>query len=459
MRVAVIGTGYVGLVSGACLAARGQDVVCVDLDPAKVDLVNRGHAPIHEEGLPELLASTVGSRLTATTDLASAVAAADMTIIAVGTPFDGRRIDLTALEAAARAVGEALAGGERRHTVVVKSTVVPNTTATVVRPIVERASGRVLGPLLGIGMNPEFLTEGTAIRDFQHPDRLVLGGEDDASIDDLERLYESFAGVPIVRTNCTTAEMIKYSSNSVLALLVSFSNELAALCTALGDVDAREVMQALHSSQYFAASAGDGAPEKAPITSFLMPGCGFGGSCLPKDVAALAAHGSAHEVPMRLLDAVLEINRAQPARTVALVRDGLGGVRGRRIAVLGLAFKQDTDDVRESPAFPIVRQLVDDGAEVVAHDPIATDNFRAGLGAPHADSVRWATSVADAVEGADAIVLVTRWDDYADLASVVRAAGGNPLVVDGRRMLDPSEFERFAAIGRGSQAASLRTAG
>jgi UDPglucose 6-dehydrogenase/GDP-mannose 6-dehydrogenase len=452
MRVAVIGSGYVGLVSGACLASRGHDVVCVDLDQHKVDAINRGQAPIHEEGLPELLAQTVGSRLTATTDLAGAVRDASMTIIAVGTPFDGTRIDLTALKAAARSVGEALAGAPGRHTVVVKSTVVPNTTATVVRPIVEEASGRVLGPTLGIGMNPEFLTEGTAVRDFQQPDRLVLGGEDEASIDDLAALYASFEGVPVVRTNCTTAEMIKYSSNCVLALLISFSNELATLCAELGDVDARDVMQALHTSQYFTTTVLDsGATVKAPITSFLMPGCGFGGSCLPKDVAALAAHGATHDAPMQMLEAILDINRAQPARTVGLVRDGLGGLAGRRVAVLGLAFKQDTDDVRESPAFPIVRELVDAGATVVAHDPIATPNFRAAVGAHYADAVEWAGSLQEAVAGSDAIVLVTRWAEYESLADLLRATGQSPLVVDGRRMLDPSDFDRFAAIGRSSR--------
>lgn len=445
MDVCIIGAGYVGLVSGACLAERGHHVVCVDLDPAKADIINNGTSPFHEPGLDELLAQCQG-RLSATTDLASAVQHAELTMIAVGTPFDGSTIDLTYIRNAARQIGEALRGTDARHTVVVKSTVVPGTTANVVRPILEEASGRTVGPTLGLGMNPEFLTEGVAVRDFQNPDRIVLGGCDEASIDDLERLYESFAGVPFVRTNPTTAEMIKYSSNSVLALLISFSNEMAALCAAVGDTDASEVMAALHLSQYFAVPKADGGVAKAPITSFLEPGCGFGGSCLPKDVAALAAHGAALGVDMRLLSDVLTVNKEQPAKTVAMVADGLGGLGGRRVAVLGLAFKPDTDDVRESPAFPIIRQLVAGGAHVVAHDPVAIPTFSSAFGTD--DAVTFEADLRRTLTGADAVVLVTRWDHYRELDTDLAELGADPFVVDGRRLLDPSRFNRFAAIGR-----------
>ncbi len=252
-----------------------------------------------------------------------------------------------------------------------------------------------------------------------------------------------------MRTNTSTAEMIKYSSNSVLALLISFSNELAALSTALGDVDAAEVMDALHQSQYFSPRIETGRVVRAPITSFLMPGCGFGGSCLPKDVAALVAHGQARGVPMRLLSDILTVNKEQADRTVGLVVDNLGRpLQGSTVAVLGLAFKQDTDDVRETPALPIVRKLLDGGASVVAHDPIATDTFRRLLSDDELGRVRFAPSMPEAVDGADAIVVVTRWDEYRGLADELARTGAEPLVVDGRRLLDPGAFTRYAAIGR-----------
>lgn len=444
MKVAIVGSGYVGLVSGACLAEKGHRVVCVDADPAKVESIGRARSPFHEPGLDELLARHAGSGLTATTDLRAAVRGAELTLIAVGTPFDGRRIDLSQIRGAAQAIGEALRDHAPRHTVVVKSTVVPGTTDREVRPILERASGKKAGEGFGLGMNPEFLTEGEAVRDFMFPDRIVAGGIDEPSIAAQEQLYAGFAGVPFIRTNCATAEMIKYASNCLLSTLISFSNELGNLSAALGGVDAAEVMRAVHASRYLSPVLEDGRRVTAPITSFLWPGCGFGGSCLPKDTKALQAHGEGAGVPMRLLDAVLKINQEQPARMLALLKKRIPALKGVAVTVLGLSFRQDTDDMRETPAVPIVKALLSEGAEVTVYDPRAEREARRVFeGTP----LRYAPGMAEAVRGARAVLLVTRWDEFRGLPEVLKQVNPGAVVVDGRRFLDRSRIGAYEGIG------------
>jgi UDPglucose 6-dehydrogenase len=353
MRVSIVGTGYVGLVSGACLADNGHDVVCVDVDRAKVERIQRGESPIHEDGLGNLLRRHIGRNFRATTDLRDAVLGTELTVVAVGTPFDGEADRPRAVREATRQIGAVLRDKDAYHVVVVESTVVPGTTDAVVRPLLEEASGKQAVRDFGVGMNPEFLTEGVAVREFQCPDQIVLGGIDQRTIARLEELYAAFPDVPWVRTNNKTAEMIKYASNSVLATLISFSNEIAGLRTALGGVD--NVMRGVHLARDFTTRLPDGRAIAAPITSFLEAGCGFGGSCLPKDVAALAAQGREANASMRLLSAVLEINRGQPRRMLELLSRHFPSLNGVRVTVLGLAFKPDTDNVRESPALPIVR--------------------------------------------------------------------------------------------------------
>lgn len=443
MKVSIIGTGYVGLVTGACLADVGHDVVCVDIDPDKVRTINSGEPPFFETGLRELIQRSIGKGLRATCDTRSAVLGSEITLIAVGTPFDGSEIDLTHVKASAREIGEILACKTEYHCVVVKSTVVPGTTDDVVLAILERESGKKAGRDFGVGMNPEFLTEGEAVNDFMQPDRIICGGIDERTQETLERLYAPFAEAPTIRTNNSTAEMIKYASNALLATLISFSNELANLGSTRGDIDTIDVMNGLHLSRYLSTVLENGRRVDADINSFLMAGCGFGGSCLPKDVSALIAAGRNAGTSMQLLEAVIDVNKNQRGRIFELLGKHFDSLDGKRVSVLGLAFRPDTNDMRESPAIPIVRRLLDEGAVVSAYDPVAADEARKSL----SDEVRLCESLDQALDGADAVVLVTRWKEFERVPSILAETGEKPVVVDGRRMLNKDEIDRYEGIG------------
>lgn len=454
MRISIIGTGYVGIVTGACLAEAGHDVVCVDLDAAKVEALNSGRPTCHEPGLPELIARHAARRLSATRDLAAAVAGTELTMIAVGTPSAEGRIDLAAVLGAAAEIGRALRAKSTRHTVIVKSTVVPGTTEGPVRAALESASGLAAGAGFGLGMNPEFLTEGTAVADFSRPDRLVFGAVDAGTHEVLGRLYASFDGVPVFRTNPSTAEMIKYASNALLATLISFANELSRLAARLPGVDMAEVVRGVQASQYLtvAAQSPGQAVARAPIASFIEAGCGFGGSCLPKDVTALAAQGRALGLEMAVLDSVLKVNRTQPDELIGLIDRHHPSLRDVPVTVLGLAFKPDTDDVRESPAFPVIERLRARGARITAFDPVvgvATGADRL----PALRGVSLAASLEAAVEAAEVVVLVTRWNEFRALAGLLRGRPRQPLVVDGRRVLDAADFAHYEGIGRAAPTA------
>jgi UDPglucose 6-dehydrogenase/GDP-mannose 6-dehydrogenase len=441
MRISIIGTGYVGLVTGACLSERGHQVICVDVDPGRVSALNGAKAPIFEVGLDDLLSRNVGRRLFATTDLRASVLTTDVTLIAVGTPFDKGSIDLTDVLTATQQIGDVLMEKDGYHVVAVKSTVVPGTTDGQVLPLLEASSGKKAGVDFGVGMNPEFLSEGEAVEDFMRPDRIVLGGIDERTQDALEEVYRPFVDAPRIRTSNRTAEMIKYASNALLATLISFSNEFANLGAALGGIDASEVMQGVQSSQYFRKRTADGSP---PITAFLRPGCGFGGSCLPKDVSALISHGRSVGQEMRLLEAVIRINDEQPARAVDLVAKHWSSLKGVRVAVLGLAFKAGTNDVRHSPALKMIRDLVARGATVTAFDPVAQEEaVRALLDSP----VNMAPDLRTAVADASAIIVATPWPEFGVVPALVNAREPQPLLVDCRRAFDSRSVGWYEGIG------------
>jgi UDPglucose 6-dehydrogenase/GDP-mannose 6-dehydrogenase len=443
MNVSIVGAGYVGLVTGLCLAERGHSVICVDVDTAKIEGLRAGLLPLHEPGLEALLRAHLGARFRPSTDLPAAVAGSELTMITVGTPINRGAIDLQYVRQAAAEIGRALAHKPGYHVVVVKSTVVPGTTDEVVTPVLEQHSGKSSGRDFGVGMNPEFLREGEAVDDFRHPDRIVLGANDPAALDVMSRLYDDFVDATQVHTNTRTAEMIKYASNALLATLISFSNEIGNLCAAAGAVDVVDVLDAVHLDKRISPIT-EGRRVTPPITAYLKAGCGFGGSCFPKDVRALIRWSEQRHRPARVLSAVLETNDEQPHEIVRLLHKRLHTLAGSRIAVLGLAFKPNTDDIRESPALTVIPALMAEGAVVVAHDPVANAPAQKALGPL---PVEYATTLEAAVAGVDAVVLLTAWPEFRRLPELVTTGPEAPIVVDGRRLFDKSRMSKYEGIG------------
>jgi UDPglucose 6-dehydrogenase/GDP-mannose 6-dehydrogenase len=444
MKISIIGSGYVGLVTGVCLADKGHSIICVDADPEKVASINQGVPPIYEQGLEKLLKKNIKINLRATENLRQAVIDTNVSLIAVGTPFDGQRIDLTQIKDVSYQIGKALGDKDAYHLVVVKSTVVPGTTDDIVLPILEKASCKNAGPDFGVGMNPEFLREGAAVEDFMTPDRIVLGAIDQESLDEMEKIYQGFKNADIVQTNNRTAEMIKYTSNSLLATMISFSNEIANLSAAIGDIDVTEVMQGVHLDKRLSPICENGKRVVPAFIEYLKAGCGFGGSCFPKDVKALIAHGKQVGKPMKLLEAVIAVNQNQPREIVTLIKKYFPELNKIRIAVLGLAFKPGTDDMRESPAIPIVRDLCAQGGVIKAYDPIAMDAAKEVLGN---NNITYCRSLSQTLEDVDVVVLLTCWEEFMQLPELFDNLKSQPLLIDGRRMLDKKSFRRYDGVG------------
>ena len=421
MKISVIGSGYVGSVTAACFAEVGHEVVCVDIDKKKMEQINAGIPPIYEEGLGELLRKYAGKRLIATNDYESAIRETDVSFICVGTPSaeDGS-IDLSIVRAATASIGAALAKKERYHVVVVKSTVVPETTEKFVLPVLEETSGRIAGKDFGVAMNPEFLREGKAVYDFMHPDKIVIGAIDQKSGDLVSELYRTFE-CKVTRSNPSTAEMIKYANNSLLATKISFANEIGNICKKLG-IDTYEVMEAVGKDSRISPR-------------FLNSGAGFGGSCFPKDVKALIGKAKAIGYSPMLLESVIGVNEKQPLLMIEILQRKIGDLEGKKIALLGLAFKNETDDIRESRSTPVIAELLRLGAKVSAYDPMATVNMKRIF-----PTIEYCGKAKDALESADACLVMTEWDEFKQLESEFAAMKGK-VVIDGRRVIKAKDID------------------
>jgi len=408
--VGVIGVGYVGLVTAACLAELGHTVVCRDIAPERVAMLQRGQVPIHEPGVPELLQRNA-ARMTFTLDMEDVFRDARIAIVCVDTPPTASGdADLSRVEA----VIEALPASAEGAILVMKSTV-PVGTGRRVRAELD-ARGR---EDVGYVSNPEFLREGSAVADFREPDRVVIGGDRGEDVARVARLYEDLQA-PILTTDVASAEMIKLASNAFLATKISFVNEIANVCERVG-ADVEEVARGMGMDARIGPS-------------FLRPGIGYGGSCFPKDVTALKQMAGNTGYSFQLLASVIEVNELQKRRVIGKLKDRLGSLRNRRVTLLGLAFKPHTDDMREASSIVLASRLIAEGASVVAFDPVAAERARAVLPA----AVEIADSMVTAVTGADALVIVTEWPEFrAVLDADVRAAMRRPLIVDGRNLLDP----------------------
>ncbi len=425
MQISIIGVGYVGLVTATCLAELGHNVTCVDVVKEKIDEINRAEPPIYEEGLDDLLKKNIKRNLKATTDLNDAVMGSDISFICVGTPdkSDGSGgVDLKYIKSAAIGIGKILQETKDYHVVTVKSTVPPGTTDSLVIPLLEKYSGKKVDKDFGVCMNPEFLREGKAIHDFMNPDRIVIGESDERAGNVLYELYGGF-NCPKLRVSLKTAEMIKYTSNAFLAMKVSFIGEMGNICKNLG-IDVYDVANGIGYDSRIGHK-------------FLRAGCGWGGSCFGKDVRAIIAKAREVNCKPVLLEGVIKANEKQPLRMIELLKEKIKSLTGKKVGVLGLAFKPDTDDMRESPVIPIINELLRENAVVYAYDPKAMKNAKMIFG----DKIKYMDSAKQVADKSDAILVVTDWDEFKDKSLYV-----GKVVIDGRRVIEDTKGIDYEGI-------------
>ena len=431
MKIAVVGTGYVGLVLGACLAENGNDVVCIDKDEAKLRQLRRGVMPIYEPGLEEMVRRNRSEeRLEFTDDLPRSVRAASIVFIAVGTPqHEDGSADLTHVLAVARAIAKAMNG----YKVIVDKSTVPVGTAARVRDVVRRETTHPFS----VVSNPEFLKQGAAVEDFLKPDRVVIGVEDERARELMLELYAPFTrtGAPIMVMDCASAELSKYAANAILATRISFMNEVANICEVFGaNVD--QVRKAIGSDRRIGSS-------------FLFPGIGFGGSCFPKDIKALIKFAGDKGYEFQTLKAVERVNEAQKVRFIAKLEAHFGSLKGKTIALWGLSFKPRTDDMREAPAIPLINRLLKAKARVQAFDPQAGSVARRIFG----NKIAVADKSYDALKGADALVIATEWNEFREPDfDKMRKVLKRPVIFDGRNIYNPEQMKAlgftYYSVGR-----------
>jgi UDPglucose 6-dehydrogenase len=414
--ISILGSGYVGAVTGAGFANLGHNVWLVDIDPRKIEAVRDGRPPVFEPGLADLFSANK-MNLFGTTNIQEAVEHTAISFLCVGTPQGvGGSQDLRQVESACKALGSAVARKSRHHTVIVKSTVLPGTTEDVILPIIERESQKTRGDEFGIGVNPEFLQEGSAVRDFQYPDRIVIGRRDEQTRMIMENLFKPFE-CPKIFVDLKTAEMVKFVNNAFLATKISFANEIGNLCKKMG-IDTSDVFQAV-------------GLDRRINPAFFRSGIGFGGSCLPKDLNALIAHAEELGIEHEILNAVRRINETQPEMMLYLLKRHLPDLKHRRIGILGLSFKPGTDDIRESRAIPVIQRLEEEGAKVIAYDPKAMSPFQKLIPA-----INYAQSANDVLK-ADAVLIITEWEEF----NYIDYSG--KIVIDGRRIDRARETARI----------------
>src|SRR2546425_2717660 len=431
MKIAVIGTGYVGLVAGACFAESGNDVICVDKDEAKIRMLRRGRMPIYEPGLEEMVRrNRLEKRLTFTTMLPKAVRDSTLVFVAVGTPQgeDGAA-DLQHVLTVAKDIAKAMNG----YKVIVDKSTVPVGTSVKVREVIRRETTHPFS----VVSNPEFLKQGAAIEDFMKPDRVIVGAEDPRGAELMLELYAPFTrtGAPIMVMDCASAELTKYAANAMLATRISFMNEVANVCELVGaDVD--QVRRAIGSDRRIGSS-------------FLFPGVGYGGSCFPKDVKAMIHFAAEKSYDFKILHAVQAVNQLQKVRLIAKMQAHFGSLKGKTIAVWGLAFKPRTDDMREAPSIALIAALLEAGAKVQAFDPEAMKVARSVLGS----KVTYSSKSYDALKGADALAIITEWNefrrpDFPRMRTLMRS----PVIFDGRNLFTPDQMKShgftYYSIGR-----------
>jgi UDPglucose 6-dehydrogenase len=431
MKIAIVGTGYVGLVSGTCFAEMGTEVFCVDINKEKIEKLKNGIIPIYEPGLEELVHKNyANSRLHFTSDITEPLNEIDLLFIAVGTPPDeDGSADLRYVLEVARTVGKYMS----KYLLIVTKSTVPVGTAQKVRQVIQyEQDKRNVNIEFDIASNPEFLKEGAAVKDFMNPDRVVVGVESERAKQLMSKLYRPFLlnNFPVIFMDVASAEMTKYAANAMLATRISFMNEIANLCERVG-ADVSKVRQGIGSDSRIGRS-------------FLYPGCGYGGSCFPKDVKALVRTGTDNNYNMKILNAVEAVNDEQKHILFNKLIDFYSGsLNGIKVAIWGLSFKPETDDMREAPSLILIKDLLQAGSTISVYDPVALSEAKRQLG----DLVYYASDIYDAINDADALLLVTEWKEFRLPSwTIIKERMNNPLIIDGRNIYDPIELQNYGFV-------------
>lgn len=440
-KVTILGLGNVGLTMVACFAKKGVEAVGVDIDKDKIELLSKGKSPTYEPGLEELIKEGLETKkLQITGDYTSVLKDSEIIFICVGTPTKSNgSISLEQIESTSESIGEALKNIGKYKLIVVRSTVVPGTSERVIKHIIEEKSSKSCDTDFGLCMNPEFLREGSAVQDMLKPDRIIIGQYDNKSGKLLEEFFRKLYSQDMpkcFRTSLANAELIKYANNAFLATKVSFINSIANLCERIPGSDVEAIVKGISMD-----------PRIAPL--FFRAGLGWGGSCFPKDLKAILAYARSLDLNMPIIESALEVNESQPLRAVDKARELLGDLKGKKIAILGLAFKPNTDDIRGAVSIKVIDKLLQEGAEVCAYDPAAIENVRRVFG----KKILLANSAEECIEGTDCCIIATEWDEFKKIhPETFKTKMKRPLIIDGRRIYDASEFSNileYLAVGMG----------
>lgn len=437
MKIGIIGAGYVGLTTGICLASKKHEITIFDIDEEKVNYIHSSKLPFFEKGLQDLLNITVSkNNLHPTNNLDTLVQNTDGCFVCVGTPTKNHAIDLSQIKSAIDALAYAIKNNNKEnYVIIIRSTVIPSTTREILLPLLKK----ILDQSFHLCMVPEFLREGNALDDFMNPDKIVIGSIDEYGTNFVEEIFTDFKdNCEFIHTNLESAELIKYANNSFFSMLISFSNEIANISEKIPNVDPYQVLKALVSDKRITSQI-NGQRIVPGLDSYLVPGCGFGGSCFPKDVKAILNFAQSKKVSTPLLNAVLQINDERPNKMIKLCESLLGSLKNKKITILGLTFKPDTDDIRSSPSIEAIKLFLEKGAQVSAYDPVM-ENISNVILLPK--ECTYNLKIEESLENSDAVLVFTKWSEFKSLDSeLLNKFMKKPLIIDGRGFLDKEKFQ------------------
>ena len=441
MKISIIGLGYVGLVTGICFCEHGHKVICIEKNQKKISDLNKKKEIIFEPGLKNLLNKHLNKNFTVSNNIKNAILNTDISFIAVGTPFKNGKFNTSYLKSVSKDVGLSLKYKKKYHVIVVKSTVLPGTTDTLIKKYIEKYSGKKSGKDFGLSMNPEFLREGEAINDFLKSDRIIVGSDNKKTQLLVKKVYWRFKNVPILTTNNKTAELIKYTSNSLLANLISFSNEISNIGDKIGDINFDQVLKGVSLDRRITTKINKKLVIPG-LVSYLEPGCGFGGSCFPKDVKSLSYLASKLKSDNSILKSILRTNEKQIDKLYKIILKNTSSSK-KNILILGLAFKPDTDDIRESPSIKLIKKLLKNNKNLIeVYDPVALKNTKKIF----KNRLRYSNNLRKSLNNKDIIIVMTKWKILKNLNNILQK-NSNPLIIDPRRFLNPKKYKKYLAFG------------